>query len=95
MCSRNRGTRSGVPAQRDNGRRQSDSDRIAFGNPYSDSNTYSEWHPLVHSNAKWHDKSHSDSKRYGQSFGDSKRNSKCYRQSFREPERYSKCYGKS
>ena len=95
MRSHHRWTRPGVPAQWDDGRRQSNSDSIAFGNRYGDSNTYSEWHPLVHSNAKWHDKSYSDSKRYGQSFGDSKRNSKCYRQSFREPERYSKCYGKS
>ena len=70
MRSRNRRTRPSVPAQWDDRRRHSNSDRIAFDDPYSDSNTYNKWYPFVHSNAKWHDKSHSDSKRYGQSFGD-------------------------
>ena len=81
MHSHNRRTRPGVPAQRDDRRRHSNSHRIALG----DRDSYSKWYSVVHSNAKWHDKSHSDSKCYRQSFGDSKRNSKCYRQSFGDP----------
>jgi hypothetical protein len=95
MHSRNRRTRPGVPAQWDDRRRHSDSDRLALGDPDSDSNGYSKWYPVAYNNAKWHDKSHSDSKRDRQSLGDPKRDSKCYRQSFGDPERYSKCYGKS
>ena len=81
MHSGSRWTRPGVPAQWDARRRQSDSDRVAVIDPNSDSNGYSKWHPIIHSNAKWNDKSHGDSKRYCQSFGD--------------PECHSKCYGKS
>jgi hypothetical protein len=69
MRSHNRRTRPGVPAQWDDRRRHSDSDRIAFSDP--DSNGYGKWYPVAYGNAKWHDKSHgntkSDSKRYGKS----------------------------
>ena len=95
MRSHNRRTRPGVPAKWDHRRRQSNSDRIAFSDLDSDSYAYSQWHPVVHSNAKCQRQSFEYSKCDGHSFGDAKRNSKSYHQSFGHPECYSERHGKS
>src|SRR6476620_8616496 len=71
-----RRTRSGVSASRDNGRRHSNSDLFAYGDP--DSNGYAKWYRVAYGNAEWHGKSHGHSKCYRKSDGNTERNSKCY-----------------